>query len=105
VSQESVDSVSRIYATWAEQGSPVASGLLDPDIEWVNQPEPAKGIQIDELFDVGDRVVVVATVDDSGVDGARHSYLWTLRDGKAIRFERFSSPDGALIAAGVHCSR
>jgi ketosteroid isomerase-like protein len=134
VSQENVDAVSRIFAVWEAEGSPVPSGLLDPEIEWVNPPDAVEAgtrqgidafgtavdtlaatfdgvhVEIEELFDVGDRVVVVATLRGhgrgSGADiERRQGYIWTFRDGKAVRFEWFTTPDDALIAAGVHCSR
>lgn len=132
MSLENVEVVRRIYAVWGEEGSPIPSGLLDPEIEWVNPPEAVEpgtrqgidafaaaaesvsdtfdgvGVDIDELLDAGNRVVVVATLHGrgrgSGADvERRQGYIWTLRDGKAIRFEWFTSPDEALIAAGVHC--
>ncbi len=132
VSQENVDAVRRIHAVWEAEGSPVPSGLLDPEIEWVNPPDAVEagarqGIdafgtavdtlaetfdgvraQLDELLDMGDRIVVVATLHGrgrgSGADiERRQGYIWTFRDGKAIRFEWFSTPDAALRAAGVHC--
>lgn len=124
--------IRRIYAVWAEDGSPVPSGLLDPRIEWVNPPDAIErgtrsgvesfataadavsdtfegvGVDIDEMLDAGDRVVVLATLHGRGRgSGAeverRQGYVWTLRDGKAVRFEWFNSPDDALNAAGVHC--
>jgi len=132
MSLENVEVVRRIYTVWGEEGSPIPSGLLDPEIEWVNPPEAVEsgtrqgieafaaaaesvsdtfdgvGVDIDELLDAGNRVVVVATLHGrgrgSGADvERRQGYIWTLRDGKAIRFEWFTSPDEALIAAGVHC--
>jgi ketosteroid isomerase-like protein len=134
VSQENVDAVRRIHAVWEEEGSPVPSGLLDPEIEWVNPPDAVEAgaregidafgtavdtlaatfegvrVDIEEMFDVGDRVVVVATLHGhgrgSGADiERRQGYIWTFRDGKAVRFEWFTTPDDALIVAGVHCSR
>jgi ketosteroid isomerase-like protein len=110
VSQQNVDEVSRIYAAWSDGGSPGPPELIDPEIEWVDRPETVEGIQIDELFDVGDQVVVIATAhgsqrDDDPEVERRQGYLWTLRDGKATRFEAFDTPDDALVAAGVHCSR
>jgi ketosteroid isomerase-like protein len=134
VSQENVDAVRHIYAAWVNEGSPVPSGLLDPEIEWVNPREAVeagtrRGIEafasaaqsvedtfdsptlaIDEILDVGERVVVLATLCGSGRgSGAavehRQGYVWTFRKGKAIRFEWFNDPDEALRAAGVHCSR
>jgi len=100
VSQENVDVIGRIYAVWAEEGSPVPSGLLDPEIEWVDPPDGNGEVDIDEMLDVGDRVVVLATLRGSE---RRQGYVWTLRDGKVIRFERFNSPDDAMRAAGVRC--
>jgi len=132
MSLENVEVVRQIYAVWGEEGSPIPSGLLDPEIEWVNPPEAVEpgtrhgidafaaaaesvsdtfdgvGVDIDELLDAGNRVVVVATLHGrgrgSGADvERRQGYVWTIRDGKAIRFEWFNSADDALIAAGVHC--
>jgi ketosteroid isomerase-like protein len=132
VSQENVDVVRRIYAVWEQEGSPVPSGLLDPEVEWVNPPEAVEtgtrsgvdafaaaaasveatfegaSVQIDEMLDAGDRVVITATLRGRGrASGAdverRQGYVWTLRDGKAVRFQWFNEPDEALIAAGVHC--
>jgi ketosteroid isomerase-like protein len=132
VSQENVDVIRRIYAVWAKEGSPVRSGLLDPDIEWVNPPDAVEhgthrgldafagavdavsdtfegvGVDIDEILDAGDRVVVLATLRGrgrgSGADvERRQGYVWTLRDGKVIRFQWFNNPDDAMSAAGDHC--
>jgi ketosteroid isomerase-like protein len=132
VSQQNVDVVRRIYAVWAEQGSPIPSGLLDPEIEWVNPPDAIErgtrqgieafgtaadtvndtfegvGVDIDEMLDAGDQVIVLATLHGrgrgSGADvERRQGYVWTLHDGRAIRFQWFNSPDEALTAAGVHC--
>lgn len=104
MSQENVDLIRRIYAVWAKEGSPVPSGLLDSQIEWVNPPDAIEGVDIDEMLDAGDQVVVLTTLHDSGAEvERRQGYVWTLRDGKAIRFEWFNSPDDAMRAAGVHC--
>ena len=132
MSQQNVDVVRRIYAVWGEEGSPIPSGLLDPDIEWVNAPEAIEPgvrhgveafgdaaesvaetfhdarVDIDEMLDVGNQVVVLATLRGrgrgSGADvERRQGYVWTLRDGKATRFQWFNSPEEALTAAGVHC--
>ncbi|TMK70003.1 MAG: nuclear transport factor 2 family protein, partial [Actinobacteria bacterium] len=130
--QENVDVIRRIYAVWGKEGSPVPSGLLDQQIEWVNPPDAIErgtragidafatalgavsdtfagvGVDIDEILDAGDRVVVLATLHGRGRgSGAeverRQGYVWTLRDGKAIRFEWFNRPDDAMRAAGIHC--
>jgi uncharacterized protein len=134
MSLENVEVVRHIYGVWAEDGSPVGSGLLDPEIEWVNPPDAVErgtrrgldsfgeaadsvsetfegvGVDIDEMLDAGDRVVVLATLHGrgrgSGADlERRQGYIWTLRDGMATRFEWFTTPDDALRAAGLHCGR
>jgi ketosteroid isomerase-like protein len=58
------------------------------------------------FIDAGDDVVVVATL--TGVSrGARvpvereQGYIWTIQDGKAIRFRWFSKPHEALEAVGL----
>jgi ketosteroid isomerase-like protein len=132
MSLENVEVVRHIYGAWGKDGTPVGSGLLDPDIEWVNPPDAVErgtrqgldafgaaaasvsdtfegvGVDIDEMLDAGDRVVVLATLHGrgrgSGADlERRQGYVWTVRDGKAIRFEWFTTPDDALRAAGLHC--
>ena len=129
MSQENVRIVRRIYAAW-ETGSPSESGLIADDIEWVNAREaiepgtrqgaaafddaagsvsstfPGVRIEFERFVDVGDRVVAIGvlrgTGRGSGVEiGRRQGYLWTIRDGKAVRFEWFNDPDEALRAAGV----
>ena len=134
MSQENVDAVRRILAVWEAERSPVPSGLLDPEIEWVNPPDAVERgtrqgidafsaaadsleagfedavVEIDEILDAGDRVVVLGTLHGrgrgSGLDfERRQGHIWTFRDGKLIRLEWFNSPDAALIAAGIHCSR
>lgn len=132
MSQENVDAVRRIYAAWVREGSPVPSGLLDQEIEWVNSPDAVEPgtrrgidafaaaaesvsdafedarVEIDEMLDAGERVVVIATLRGrgrgSGADvERRQGYVWTMRDGRAIRFEWFNEADAALRAAGLHC--
>jgi hypothetical protein len=129
MSEENVEIVRRIYAAWSD-GSPTESGLLDPEIEWVNPHDAVETgvrtgrdafrsaaekigdtftglrVDIDRFIDAGDRVVVVGTLRGrgrgSGIETERQQgYVWTIRDGKAIRFEWFSSPDEALQAAEV----
>jgi ketosteroid isomerase-like protein len=62
---------------------------------------------LDEFFDAGDQVVVFvrqrARGRTSGVDTEYPPYaqLWTLRDGKIVRFAAYSERDEALEAAGL----
>jgi ketosteroid isomerase-like protein len=65
---------------------------------WVIDPE--------RFTPVGDRVAVElryrARGRGSGVEmEGRMSALWTVRDGKVVRFEWFLAPTGALEAAGL----
>ncbi len=106
---------------------------LDPDIEWVNPPDAVElrhSARPRFLRDCGELVAdksfegVAVDIDEvarrrrsrrrprhparprrgSGADvERRQGYIWTLRDGKATRFEWFNTPDEALRAAGLHC--
>jgi ketosteroid isomerase-like protein len=64
-------------------------------------------VEVDELIDAGgDDVVVLgrytASGPSSGVPLAgEHGYIWTVRDGKGVRFRWFGSHAEALEAAGV----
>ena len=129
MSQDNVEIVRRIYANWAPESSPTDSNLLHPDIEWVNpsdavEPGTRVGIEafssitdrldetigalrmdVERFIDAGDRVVVIATMrghgSASGVEvERRHGSVWTIRDGKAVRFQWFRDPDEALEAVG-----
>jgi ketosteroid isomerase-like protein len=64
-------------------------------------------LQPEEYIDAGDgRVLLVARASargqGSGVDvELRVGIMWTIRDGKTVRIDYFSSPDDALRAAGL----
>jgi ketosteroid isomerase-like protein len=129
MSAENVEIVREIFRTWV-RGSPLDSGLIADDIEWVNAKEavepgtrhgsaafsdaaasvstafPDIRVEIERFVDAGDRVVVIGilkgTARDSGLElGHRQGYLWTIRDGKAVRFEWFNDPGEALEAVGI----
>jgi ketosteroid isomerase-like protein len=63
-------------------------------------------IQIEEILDAGDDVLVLARYTASGrgsgvpLEG-EHGYVWTVRDGQAVRFQWFQSHREAYEAAGV----
>ncbi len=124
MSQESVEVVRAIYAAWLQGES--ARDFIDPEIEYVNPPDavetgtrrgrgafagirdPYEDVRIEptQFIDAGDEVVVIARVTGtgraSGVDiDWRHGYIWTLRDGKGVRFRWFNKPEQALEAAGL----
>ncbi len=129
MSEENVEIVRRIYAAW-EDGPPASSGLLSEDIEWVNASEAVESgtrkglsefseaaasisstfedarVHFESFIDAGDRVVVIGTLRGRGHGSGisverRQGYVWTIRDGKAIRFEWFNDPDDAIKSAGL----
>ena len=120
--------VRRFYETWSRGELPGPADCMDPDIEYVNpegaiEPGTRRGIaefsaalsktfeaweywraEPEELREVGDHVVAVLTYRTKGrgsgveIEG-RESALWTLRDGKVIRYEWFHGVDDAAAAA------
>jgi ketosteroid isomerase-like protein len=125
LSEENVEVVRRIHERWA-RGESVREFLAD-DMEYVNPSyavEPGTRVgprwfgsvretYPDFLFHTeryvdgeGDDVVVLGRYTASGgasgisLEG-EHGYVWTVRDGIAVRFRWFQSHAEALEAAGV----
>ena len=121
---ENVELVRRIYDAWMRDES--AAPFIARDIEYVNpsyavEPGIRRGRRIfaavREIYgqyrirptryvDAGDDVVVLARVealgDGSGVSVVgEQGFIWTVRDGRAVRFCWFNSHREALEAAGV----
>ena len=130
MSQENVEIVRRIQGLWASHGLGAATELLDPGIEWVNphdavEPGTRRGLaavldaaesvnlsfdsvqlEVEDFIDAGDDVVVIVTVHargrGSGVEvNRRQGYVWTVANGRAVRFSWFNDPKVALKAAGL----
>jgi ketosteroid isomerase-like protein len=125
MSEENVELVRRIYDAWEREES--ARPFLSEDVEYVNpeyavEPGTRRGrasfavvretyadfkIRIDEFIDAGGNdVVVLAHYTASGTGSGvplegEHSYIWTVRDGLAVRFRWFQSHREALEAAGL----
>jgi ketosteroid isomerase-like protein len=123
MSAENIDIVRRIHAHWAAGES--AGGLIDPAIEYVNPPYAVESgvkhgrrtlaairevypdfrFEPEEFRDVGDEVVVIGVGRGTGSSGVqaqwRQGYVWTIRDGRAIRFRWFSDPQEALGVVGL----
>ncbi len=128
MSRENVELVERIYECWL-RGEP-GYEHFDPDISMVESaalPGAASAHGIDavrryiesfakhwddirfepqEYLDAGDRVVVLARLvgrgKSSGVAVERTwAYVWTLRDGKALRMEGYADRAEAMAAAGL----
>jgi ketosteroid isomerase-like protein len=124
MSQENVEVVRSIYAAWLAGTS--ARGFMDSDIEYVNPPDAVETgtrrgpksfglireayddveVRPQRFIDAGDEVVVIARLTGTS-RGARipiereQGYVWTIRDGKAIRFRWFNTAPEALEAVGV----
>jgi ketosteroid isomerase-like protein len=130
VSEQNVEVVRALYGAWAREEFPGPLELLDPEVEYVNPPgaiEPgtrhglaAFSGAIEKVFEgwaswrmeperfeaVEDQVAVVLRYRARGrasgvvVEG-RESALWTLRDGRVVRYAWFHDPDDALSAIGL----
>lgn len=123
MSQENVELVRRIYEAWGREES--ARDFIAEDIEYVNPSYAVESgtrlgrasfrvvretygdfkVRVEQYVDAGDEVVVLAQYKGSGggsgvpVSG-EHGYVWTVRDGQAVRFQWFQSHREALDAAG-----
>jgi ketosteroid isomerase-like protein len=122
MSEENVELVRKIYEAWGREES--ARDFIAEDIEYVNpsyavEPGTRRGrgsfrvvretygdfkVRVERYVDAGEEVVVLAQYKASGqgsgvpVSG-EHGYVWTVRDGQAVRFQWFQSHREALEAA------
>jgi uncharacterized protein len=124
---ENIEVVRRVYESWSRGDVPGPVELLDPDVEYVNpggaiEPGTRRGIaeftgavgktleawehwrvEPQRVEAVGDQVVAVVRYQARGrgsgieIEGTESS-LWTLRDGKVIRYEWFHGPEDAFEA-------
>lgn len=74
--------------------------------DWFATFESGYSFEIEEVRDLGDRVLFVARHQGRGrTSGAevsgRSGYIYTVRDGLIVRAELFRSRDRALAAAGL----
>jgi ketosteroid isomerase-like protein len=124
MSQTNVELVRGIYAAWRAGTS--ARGFMDADIEYVNPPDAVETgtlrgpgsfrlirdayddveVRPTRFIDAGDDVVVVAILTGVSHEARipverQQGHVWTIRDGKAIRFRWFSTADEALAAVGL----
>lgn len=125
MSKENVDLIRRIYDAWDRKES--ARDFIAADVEYVNpryavEPGTRRGrrsfsvvrdtyddfdVRIDRFIDAGGNdVVVLAHFSGSGRGSGvpvagEHGYVWTIRDGIAVRFQWFQSHREALEAAGL----
>jgi ketosteroid isomerase-like protein len=126
--EDNVEVVRSILEAWEQRRSP--GGLLDERVEWVNAPEAVEPgtrrgkrafeaaaasvvesfqdirLQIDEIRPAGDQVLVLGTMVVRGRDSGAElrqplGQLWTVRGGRAVRFEWFADPSQARAALGA----
>jgi ketosteroid isomerase-like protein len=130
MSQGNVVIVRGFYDAWARDEFPGPIELMDPEVEYVNptgavEPGTRRGLAaftaaVEKVFEgwetwqmdpqefraVGDQVAVVVRYRARGrgsgveVEGCE-SALWTLRNGKVVRYAWFHEPADALEAAGL----
>jgi ketosteroid isomerase-like protein len=131
MSEENVEIVRRVYEAWNRGGPKEdALEFISDQLEYVNPPYAvhtgtrrgregwlAAAENLDESFetwthvpgefvDAGDKVLVITTFRARGrgssVDLEKYEpHVWTLRDGKVVRFEWFNDRDEAERAAGL----
>lgn len=123
MSAENVDLVRRIYVAWDAGES--ARELIAPDMEYVNPSYAVESgvkrgrktlaairdvypdfrFEPEEYRDAGEDVVVIGMARGTAASGVqaqwRQGYVWTVRDGRAVRFQWFSDPAEAVQAAGL----
>jgi uncharacterized protein len=130
MSQENVEILRPIYAEWEQGNLKAGTELLAPEIEstwpsefpsggtyhgpeghrramreWLSAWAPLQ-LQAEGFIDAGERVVVPFRVrghgKGSGIDvDRRFAHVWTMRGGRAVRFEVYLDPDEALESVGL----
>jgi ketosteroid isomerase-like protein len=130
MSQENVEIVQRLHAAWNRGGIQEALALIDPEIEvetklgglndgsyrghrgvfqvledfWSQFDDP--GSDVRECNPAGEHVFTSVLFHGrgkrSGIEVEMWQWqVWTLRNGKAVRWQLFSNRDEALEAAGL----
>jgi ketosteroid isomerase-like protein len=123
MSEQNVEIVRAIYTRWSKDES--ARHLIDPDVEYVNPPYAVESgvrhgrtalgkirdvypdfrVEPERFIDAGEDVVVIGVARGTSASGVeakwRQGYVWTVQDGKAIRFRWFNQPSEALGAVGL----
>ena len=123
MSEQNVQVVRTIYELWSRDEP--ARHLIDAEIEYVNPPYAVESgtrhgrstlgrirdvypdfhVEPERFVDAGEEVVVIGTARGTAASGVvaqwRQGYVWTVRDGKAVRFRWFNQPQEALEAVGL----
>jgi uncharacterized protein len=123
MSEANVELVRSIYRRWSANES--ARELIDPGMEYVNPPNAVEAgtrhgrsmlgkvrevypdfrVEPERFLDAGEDVVVIGVARGTGASGIeaqwRQGYVWTVRNGLAVRFRWFNDPAEALKAVGL----
>jgi ketosteroid isomerase-like protein len=123
MSEENVELIRRMYGLWEAGES--ARELVAEDLEYVNPSYAVEsGVKRgrsflgairevypdftstpEEFLDAGEDVVVIGVARGTGASGVRvewrQGYIWTVREGRVVRFQWFNDPAEALAAAGL----
>jgi uncharacterized protein len=127
MAMENIEVIQAVIDGWL-RGDPAAMELIAEDVVYVSPPTVPEvktyhghegvlqwvvdwrrewtdyALEVERFEDLGDQVVTVernrATGKRSGVEVDMETYsLWTLRDGKVVRWEGFASEEDARAAA------
>lgn len=134
MSQRNVEIIRRMYDAWLAQDLDTVFETFDEDIELNPDPEATwvgvgavyrghEGMrsymaavyeafedyrpEVEELIDVGDRVLTLAIEHGRGrgsgaeVESNRTAHLWIMRSGRAVRLDLYLERDRALEATGL----
>jgi ketosteroid isomerase-like protein len=127
MSQENVNFMREAFQAFASDDVPALAGLLDPDVEWkaVEDPVPKRGldgvlqslgawyevwdelrVELEELIDGGSDVVAVVKMRGRHAGSRseiteRFFQVWTIGDGKIVRFHEYKTRHEALEAVGL----
>src|SRR5262245_26825684 len=131
MSENNVESLRKVYAEWSKGNFRPVTDVYGPDMEWgwseefpdihgvFRDPEPKSHrilewlsqwenwrIEVEEYIPAGEFVEVLCRYTGQGKEhgvavDTPGAYVWTMRGGKAVRLEIFSSRQRGLEAAGL----
>jgi ketosteroid isomerase-like protein len=131
MSQENVEKVRDAYDAWNNNDFEAAFAFADPQLEWVMSGafpglrpvyrgtdeirewwdqlrEPFEDFWIwpNRLLEQGDQVVAIVRFEGKGAGSGAPvemlmGHVFTFRDGLAVKFQAFATPEEALEAAGL----
>jgi ketosteroid isomerase-like protein len=127
MSQENVDVMREAFEAFGGEDPTALAGLLDPEVEWKALEDAASQhglegvlqslgawyevwdevhIELEELIDAGSDVVAVVRMRGRHAGSQteiaeRFFQIWSISDGKIVRFHEYRTKHEALEAAGL----